>query len=229
MKCLVFAFVGFLAASASAQVDYNEVAKAIFKDFVIGPVHVGTLRKDHLDYNGKTVNYNITDAVIRQINSVRLHGIGPHAFGSVTEGHPLKKLPDVRHFGDILPVQSVENLHSMEVVLSFGKVTVDSKLSYQKTGESVKEVTLESSTIEEHRSIRGVEINVIFDAVKRVVVGYKHVFTTITGYDSNSNCKDDEAGFCDALHQRLKQNFNVFEIPTKLGAEIKKMLIGRKF
>ena len=229
MKCLVFAFVGFLAASASAEVDYNEVAKAIFKDFVIGPVDVGTLNKDHFDYKGKTVNYNITNAVIRKINSARLHGLGPHAFGSVTDGHPLKKLPQLDEYGYIMPVQSVKNLHSMEVLINLGRLTMDSKLSYRKTGETVKQVNLVSSTIEEHRWIRGVQTTVIFDAVKRVVLGYEHVFTTITAYDSTSNCQDNEAGFCDALHDRLRQYLYIFDITAKLGAEVKRMLIGRKF
>ena len=233
MKCLVFAFLGFLAASASAQVDYDEVANSILKDFVIEPINVGTLTKDHFDYKGKAVNYNITDAVIREINSFRLLEPGSHSFGSVNNGHLLKKLPNLRKFGYILPVESVTNLHSMEVLIDLGELTMDSSLSYQKTGESVKEVNLVSSTIDERRWLRGgVETTLIFDAVKRVVVGYENVFTTITGYDSASYCRDDEAGFCNALHQRLRQHLDVWkiwDISLKLGAEVKRMLIGRKF
>ena len=224
MKCLLFAFVGFLAASASAQVDYNEVAKAIFKDFVIGPVDVGDVTEYHFDYNGKTVNYNITNAVIEKINSVQLD-----VFEPVTDGYRLKKLPRVDEDGHLEPVQSLDNLHTMKVALTLGELTINSKLFYQKTGESVKEVDLKSTTNEEYRWSRVVETTLIFDAVKRVVLGYEHVFTLITAYDSISNCKDTETGFCDALHDFLQDHISWWTIAQKLGAEVKRMLIGRRF
>ena len=212
MNCLVLLVLCIGTAVSAPAVNYKEVAKEIFANFPIGPVHVGDLTihgGKFIILEGQEYELKIKDAVIRRLGSVRLHPVG------VTNGRPLKT-----------PGQ-----HSMEIRLILGTLTMDSTLMYKKKGSSepAKELNLVSKTVTDQRFITGINAVINFDVNDRKVLGYDKVWTTITAYDTTSDCKEATPGFCNALHNHLGKHLSFAQIAQKLGMQVKKQLTGRQY
>ena len=192
-------------------VNYQRVAKEIFANFPIGPVHVPdlTLESNKFLFGDQEYEVNVKDAVIRRFESARLHPVG------VSNGQALP-----------IPGQ-----HSMEIRLILGTLTLDSKLMYKKKGsnEAPKELNLVSTTVPDHRFVIGINIVINFDVNERKVLGYNKLSTTITAYDTTSNCNEQTPGFCQALHKHLDSQLSYGKIAHELGMQVKKQLTPRQY
>ena len=216
MNCVCFIVLlvsigAAVSAPARVFVEYLKIAREIFANFPIGPVHVGDFRSRELSkFVFQDQEYELSiDAVIRRFEPVR---VTPGSYGY---GHPLPT-----------PGQ-----HSMQVRLILQTSAMDSKLTYKKKGsnESPKELNLVSTTVPDQRFITGLNTFINFDVNKRKVLGSDKTLITVRAYDTTSNCKDEAPGFCQALHKYLDSRLNYGKIAEGLRMEVKKLLSGRQY
>ena len=213
MNCLIVFLVCVGTAVSAPAVNYKEIAKEIFTNFPIGPIHVGDInfpeKSSKFIFQDQEYELNIKDAVIRKLTSLRLHPAG------VSDGRPLKT-----------PGQ-----HSMRIRLILGTLTMDSKLMYKKKGSSepAKELKLVSETITDQRFITGINTVISFDVNKRKVLSIDKISKTTISYHPRSNCSEATPGFCDALHKYLRSLVIYTRIGYELGEEVKKQLTGRQY
>jgi len=219
-RILISFFLFFAAASTVSTavidyshnsepiVDYDEHANEILKNFAIGPFNLGDVNVNYrfIRHEQDIYNYNVTGAVVAQTNRV--------VFNGVTEGQQMPDDP---------------NLHSMEMSFVIGRVDVDSKVTYQKYGESqAKKETLsvKSSTLKEQEIINEVKTTIVFDPTKKLVVQSIEARVVLTAYESTGKCN---TRVCYDLLRELNGNLDIFSMARALVNEVKKMLISRKY
>ena len=214
-NCLILLLVSVgavVSAPVSAPaVNYEQVAKEIFGNFPIGPVDVGNvgLNFGMFRFQGQEYELKIKDAVLRRVQSARLHPLG------VTNGHALKT-----------PGQ-----HSMAIRLILGTLTMDSTLMYKKKGssEAPKEMKLMSVTVPDHRFMTGINTVISFDVNERKVLGTGKVWTLVTPYDTRSSCQDEASDFCQAVREYVDSWFSYGIVAQQLGIQVEKLLTARKY
>ena len=108
---------------------------------------------------------------------------------------------------------------------------MDSKVVYKKkrSNESPKELNLVSTKVYNPRFLTAITTVIYFDENKRKVLDHGRVWTTLTAFDTKSNCNEQTPGFCHAFHKYLSNALRFLMIGNEMGMEMSKQLTGRKY
>ena len=209
-KCFILLLVSIGAVAFASAVNYEKVAKEIFSDLLIGPIHIAYLGNFvyHFLFQDQEYELRIEDAVIRRFDPSRFRLRISEEYSLETEGQ-----------------------HSMKVILVLETLTMDSKVVYKKKGsnESPKELNLVSKSVLHPRFVTAITTDIYFDVYKRKVLDHDRVWLSFLGFDTTSNCNEQAPGFCHALHEFLSTQLYALNIKNGLQMEMTNQLTGRRY
>ena len=208
-NCFILLLVSLGATVSAAAVDYEGLAKEIFANFEIGPVHVGDLNFDFtFGFRDQEYELKIKDAVIRRFEPASL-GL------SYVNGVPTRTL----------------GKHTISVQLSPGTLTMDCKLMYNKKGssESSKELDLVLRTEESGQEVTSIIPVFQVDVNERKVLNVDGVRASTIGHVTTSNCSEQAPGFCLALHDFVNRWFNRRPVNSKLAMQVQERLTDKHY